>query len=402
MFRTRWFYANKGIFKGLLFIIAIFLIIAEVTYIQRVVDRLREEQLEFVRLQVSQYSQAASDESIENFSFIFDNIIRRINVPVILSSPDGIPANHMRIDEIEQPPYSQENLAELKELMAAMDAENPPVPIMWESNVISMIHFGDSELIRQLNWLPVIQAVMVGLFILLGFIGFNNIRKSEQRFIWVGMAKETAHQLGTPISSLSGWTELLAQSDKDNKNSEVISEMSHDIDRLTRVAQRFSQIGSNTGHSEQNVAEILNSVAEYFRRRLPQLGKSVEIHEKFRVDAVSVVNRDLIEWTIENLIKNGLDAIEGNEGSITITLDTDSRGKFTLIDIADTGKGMTKKHANQVFKPGFSTKKRGWGLGLNLSRRIIEDYHGGKLFIKSTRPDGGTTMRIMLRNRNRT
>jgi len=376
----RWFYANKSVFKGLLFIIATLLIIAEVRYIQEIVKRLREDQREIVELSVSLYPSIAEIEEEENFSFLFDNVIRKINVPVIVSSPEGEPNFHARINDIKPPPYSPETIAMLKDMMAEMDKENSPKEILYGSEVINLIHFGDSELIKQLNWLPVVQVVTAGMFIRLG-----------------GMAKETAHQLGTPISSLSGWTELLKQPQTEESRQKIIAEISHDIDRLSKVAQRFSQIGSNSGHHTCEVNRALHETVEYFRRRLPQSGKAIIIEEDYRITAECTLNRDLFEWTVENLIKNGLDAIEKETGTITISLDAHPNGKWIIVDVTDTGKGITKQHLQQIFKPGFSTKKRGWGLGLNLAKRIAEDYHKGKLFVKSTGADKGTTMRLLLK-----
>jgi len=396
MIKARWFYTYKSTFKGLLFILAMGLIVLEVWYIQSVVRKLREEQQEIVRFYAGLYSKVAEAEALENFSFLFDNIIKKINISVILSSPDGEPLSHDRIAGIEGPPYSPGTVNRLRDMITEMDEENPPIEIAYNTQVMSLIHYGDSALIKQLNWLPVVQVFMVGLFILLGFIGFNNIRRSEQRFIWVGMAKETAHQLGTPISSLIGWIELLKQKQSIQKADEIIEEMAGDTNRMVKVAQRFSQIGSSTDYAEYDISVVLHDIVQYFKRRLPRLKDTAVIEEQYKVAAMCWINKDLFEWSVENLIKNSLDAVENSAGIVTITLDAVEGGKKFFIDISDTGKGMTKKQQNQIFKPGFSTKKRGWGLGLTLAKRIIEDYHNGKLYVKNTKVNEGTTMRILL------
>ena len=279
--------------------------------------------------------------------------------------------------------------------MREMDAENPPIEIVVEDSfVVNMIHYGDSTLIKWMNWLPVVQILMVGAFILVGFMGFNNIRRSEQRYIWIGMAKETAHQLGTPISALYGWLELLKDVRDPERLKEIGDEMLKDVLRLSTVAQRFSQIGSVTEFEDADLTKILSETVHYFKRRIPQNVKSVTFAEDYACSVVCRINSDLFEWTIENLIKNALDAVGAGEGMITVSLTCS--GDMTYVDVTDTGKGMTKKEQRQIFKPGYSTKKRGWGLGLNLAKRIIEDHHNGELTIKQSRINEGTTMRISL------
>ncbi|MFC1729248.1 ATP-binding protein [candidate division KSB1 bacterium] len=396
MAKTRWFYTNKGTFKGLLFVIALILVVSEVWYIQVLVRKLREDQRQIVQLYIQQYQKVFESGPTENLSFLFDTIIRNIPIPAIVSSSDGEPLYHAGIDGIEEP-YSQESRARLLDMIGEMDSENPPIEIMHDSTVVNMFHYGDSALIQQLNWLPAVQVIMVGLLIMLGFIGFNNIRRSEQRFIWIGMAKETAHQLGTPISALGGWLELLKQNRSGDTRTDILSEMSKDVSRMTKVAQRFSQIGSSSDYVECELSEVLHDIAEYFRFRLPQTGKAVTIEENYQEKAVCRINRDLFEWAVENLVKNGLDAIENGRGSITMTLSRQQKDGWIVIDIADTGKGMTKKQIQQIFKPGFSTKKRGWGLGLNLTKRIVEDFHNGRLLVLSSKTDEGTVMRIMIK-----
>lgn len=401
MSKARWFYTYKGTFKGLLFVIALLIIVAQVWYAQSIVRQLREDQRKVVEMSASLYSSVAESDSTADYNILLDEVITRIHIPVILTTPDGEPQAHKIEGISDTAPFLPETIEKLKKIMAAMEKENPPIPIIYEptATVLNYLYYGDSEMITLLNWLPFIEISMVGLFILLGFIGFNSIRRSEQRFIWVGMAKETAHQLGTPISSLIGWIEMLKQSKPPGKTGEVITEMDSDASRLTKVAQRFSQIGTDSELTNQDIILVLKEITQYFRKRLPQLGKSVTIYEEYPVEAVCQINRDLFEWAVENLVKNGLDAIENGTGNITIKLERQGDGKWYIIDISDTGKGMTKQQQKQIFKPGFSTKMRGWGLGLNLAKRIIEDYHKGRLLLKSTKLNEGTTMRIMLKGR---
>jgi signal transduction histidine kinase len=242
-----------------------------------------------------------------------------------------------------------------------------------------------------------VEISAIGLFLLISYLGFRSIKKSEQQFIWVGMAKETAHQLGTPLSSLMGWTELIkADLSKDNLNK-TIPEMENDIMRLYKVAARFSQIGSQAELKKQDIITILSEVVNYFRRRLPQMGKKIDIIESYSKVAKVYMNKDLFEWVIENLIKNSLDAIEKEKGVIEISVGMlDDKSKKIFIDVRDNGKGINLQNRRRIFRPGYSTKKRGWGLGLNLSKRIIEEYHHGKLMIKDTKIGEGTCMRISI------
>jgi len=394
---TRLFYTYKSTFKGLLFVIALLIIVAQVWYAQSIVKRLREDQRKVVEMSASLYSSVAESDSTADFNILLDKVITRIDIPVILTSTDGEPQAYKIEGISDTAPFLPETVKKLKKIMAAMGKENDPIPIMYKSMVLNYLHYGDSEMITLMNWLPFIETSMVGLFILLGFVGFNSIRRSEQRFIWVGMAKETAHQLGTPISSLIGWIEMLKQSQPTGKIGEVINEMDSDASRLTKVAQRFSQIGTDSEFANKDIVLILKEITQYFRKRLPQLGKSVTIYEEYPPEAVCQINCDLFEWAVENLIKNGLDAIGNGTGAITVKLEKQSNGRWYVIDISDTGKGMTKQQQKQIFKPGFTTKMRGWGLGLNLAKRIIEDYHKGRLLLKSTILNEGTTMRIMLK-----
>ncbi len=278
-----------------------------------------------------------------------------------------------------------------------MDSDNPPIPIKYQGNVLGYYHYGVSPVIKQLRWLPYIEITAALLFIILGYLGFSQIKKSEQRNIWVGMAKETAHQLGTPISSISGWLEILKV---DRKNLEkAVREINTDVLRLTKVAARFSQIGSVPSLKKTNVISILNNTIQYFRKRLPQFDKTIAIEEIYKIQTEIRINAELFEWVIENLIKNAIDAIDDKKGKIDITLDRLNDGQQVYIDISDNGKGIMPRDRKNVFKPGFSTKKRGWGLGLSLAKRIIEDYHGGKLYVKESRLGEGTTFRIVLNDK---
>jgi len=389
------FQRYKGRFKGLLFVFAIIIIFLMFLYTDKIVNKLRENSREILELNSRFIAKVAEkDISGNELNFVFDQIIRKINFPIVITDLNGEPT-HWKGVNIDPLDRSQKNLEKLKKIVQKMDSESEPIPLKYEGRVFNYIHYGDSKLIRSLQWLPYIEIIAIGLFILIGFIGFNNIRKSEERLLWVGMAKETAHQLGTPISSLMGWQEIIKQR-KGNITEKMLTEMEKDLNRLNKVAQRFSRIGSNTGYSRQDVREILRDTVIYFKNRLPQYGKKVDIEESYSEVPLVKINRDLIEWSIENLIKNSLDALKPEGGKIKISVQPISQDKGIIIDIEDNGKGIPKSDRKKIFNPGFSTKVRGWGLGLNLAKRIVEDYHRGKLFLKKSKVGAGTTMSMVL------
>lgn len=237
----------------------------------------------------------------------------------------------------------------------------------------------------------------MALFIFIGYMAFSSIRRSEESRVWVGMAKEAAHQLGTPLSSLFAWLEIL----KINKNipesiESTVSEMKSDLDRLNKITTRFSKIGSAPENRLMDIAAFIDNVCQYFERRLPHLGKKIEIIKNLEFNTYfASLNDELFEWVIENLLKNAAEAIEDRNGTVLISVYKNVRKKI-VISVKDDGKGMTSKIKRQVFYPGFTTKKRGWGLGLSLSKRIIEDYHNGKIYIKESLPGKGTTFIIEL------
>jgi signal transduction histidine kinase len=399
-------YRGAGRFKGFLFITAMTIILVLLWYTQEIVNGLRKEARQILLFYTELYARAASEASDEALNFIFDQIIKRTDFPIIQSDVEGEPTAWKGIDIPPDSVVSPSARTQVRKMMAAMRREIEPIPLTYEDpatgnrHVLGYLIYGDSRFIKQLQLLPYVEIGVVGLFILVGFLGFNSIRRNEQRLIWVGMAKETAHQLGTPISSLLGWIELLRTQISAQNGERTLNEMQRDVERLSKVASRFSQIGSQADLKEQELLPILDDVVKYFRRRLPQMGKEVRIeiiNENPTAIRPAPINRDLFEWVIENLIKNSLDAIEKPRGEILLELKPVTNGKHHItLDINDNGRGIDPAIRKNIFKPGFSTKKRGWGLGLSLAKRIIEDYHHGKLFLKETRIGEGTTMRIVL------
>ncbi len=390
-------YMFSGTLRGIFFILLLISILGLILYIQRLVDDLRHSARDVVEFYAVTVQRIASDiEAPEGLGWFFENVMKRTNFPLILADTDGNPSSWKGIN-VPEKDRSPEALKEVRKILQAMKRENEPVPITYNSQVLSYLYYGDSTLITRLRYLPYLTFSGLGILMFAAFWGFSSIKRSEQRFIWVGMAKETAHQLGTPISSLLGWLEIL----KSRKNSaaelkKIFTDMESDVRRLEKVAARFSQIGSEANLEPQDIHVALREVANYFRRRLPQSGKQITLQENFSKTRMVPINKELFEWAIENLLKNSIDAVKGKNGVIEITTGVIPNSKKIYIDIRDNGVGIPAKRRRDVFKAGYSTKKRGWGLGLNFAQRIIEDYHGGKLMIKETHLGKGTTMRIIL------
>ena len=396
-------YRYAGRLKIFLFVTAVAIILGLLWHSHQIVTGLRAEARNILLFYAQFYARAANEADDTSLNFIFDQIIKRTEFPIILAGADGEPSGWKGIDVPSDSVHSPQARQEVREIMAAMKREVSPIPITYQnpvtgkSDTLNYLFYGDSKRIKQLQWLPYLEISVVGLFVLIGFFGFNSIRRGEQQFIWVGMAKETAHQLGTPISSLLGWIELLREQTGANGAHVTITEMQRDVERLSKVASRFSQIGSRADLKEQDVAVLAEEVAKYFRSRLPQMRREVTITVQNGQAPAVPMNRDLFEWVLENLVRNALDAIETPKGAIRIDIrPAPDKPARVIIDVQDNGRGIEPADRKNIFRPGFSTKKRGWGLGLSLAKRIVEEYHHGKLYIKESRVGEGTTMRVVL------
>lgn len=315
-------------------------------------------------------------------SFNRDLINNEGLVPVLLIDMKKDSVIGTNIDEY------QKGVKTLKETIASLSSANTPIKITFGETQEITLYYGNSPELRQLQFFPYIQFILIGLFIFIGYLVFSTFRKAEQNQVWAGMAKETAHQLGTPLSSLMAWIEFL---ETQNIDPNVLGEMQKDIDRLSRVTDRFSKIGSGSKLEDTDLYETVEQTLNYLK---PRISDKVELQLEQWTDSVPVFhNRPLLEWVIENICKNAVDAMEGN-GSIRIRIS--KQDNLVSIDIKDSGKGIPAKQFKTVFQPGFSTKKRGWGLGLSLVKRIIESYHKGKVFVLESIPGEGTTFRISL------
>lgn len=318
-------------------------------------------------------------------SFISETVVNTASVPVLLTNSTQDSA--IAFGNIDSSIVGNER--SLDEKIAEMEAENEPIEVRLGSESRSYVYYQGSWVLTQLEYYPYVQFTVIGLFLLIGYLLFSSFRKAEQNQVWLGMAKETAHQLGTPLSSLMAWMELLKARDID---PEMIGELQKDVDRLGTITDRFSKIGSNPELKEEELGQVLEELISYLRSRTSQrvryeLDLTDDAHLKVPI------NKALFGWVIENLCRNAVDAMEG-EGVIRIHMQ--EAADQIYVDISDTGKGIPSGKQRTVFEPGFTSKELGWGLGLSLTKRIIEHYHGGKIFVKSSEPGAGSTFRIVL------
>ena len=272
-----------------------------------------------------------------------------------------------------------------------------PIYLRDDTNmIIGKIYYTDSKILTLLKYYPILQFFLISFFIGFGYLGFSSARRSEQNRVWVGMAKETAHQLGTPIAAILGWIEhLRASHEEDEMTQEVVNELQHDVDRLSLVADRFSKIGSDPELVPTNMYEAIDRCRIYMQKRAPRkVVFNFPVLESPPQYAGVKMNNHLFDWVVENLLRNAIDALDEGKGVLSAAIYEESH--WVCVDISDTGQGIPNNKFNTVFQPGFTTKKRGWGLGLSLARRIIENYHGGKIFVKESALGKGTTFCIKL------
>ena len=375
---------------GLLFF-GLALMAGAIFYSNSIVSQLRDDNRQIVTVYSRIIANTINEESDANLGFVFDEIIKKVQFPIVYTDKLNTPLYARNIDQ-------NKNKDEMLNLIKSMDKNNKPIPIEYYDSgsnskmVLGYLHFGDSILVQRLEWLPYLEILIVLMFVVVGFLGFNSIRENEKRLIWVGMARETAHQLGTPISAMIGWIDRINSHPKESKN--IAKEMRSDMMRLEQIADRFSQMGSQSPLDKLSVTQLINEQAKYLRKRIPLLDRDIELEIKI-IDEISIMgNSVLLGWVLENLIRNGIDSINKENGKVQIIVR--AMNEFGCIYIKDNGKGINKKDWKNVFKPGFSSKKRGWGLGLSLVQRIIEEIHRGSIFVKSSSASDGTVFQIKL------
>ncbi|HWB62565.1 MAG TPA: HAMP domain-containing sensor histidine kinase, partial [Chitinophagales bacterium] len=323
------------------------------------------------------------NDLVENF--ISEVVVNTASTPVILTDDK---LNVIAFGNIDSSKMQSQDFV-LKRIKKMQSAHEPVIVDLGEG-VLRYIYYDDSDTLKQLRIFPFVQLGIFTAFLLLSYLAFSNARKAEQNLVWVGMAKETAHQLGTPISSLEGWVEYLREMGDFSGKENIINELESDISRLSLVAERFSKIGSVPQLISENVKACMERNVSYMRRRAS--GK-VQMTVDCPDELTFKINAQLFDWVLENLLKNALDAMNG-EGKIAIHVTGNTRQ--VVIDVTDSGKGIPKNKFDTIFEPGYSTKRRGWGLGLSLTRRIVQEYHHGRIFVKSSEIDKGTTFRIII------
>lgn len=375
--------------RSLLAIVAIAIVTGTVFYSQYLAKKIAADERKKVNVWVQSLKTRAA--TTEESALALTNIITSENkdIPIIETDENDNPSGAgLNLDTTlikTDTNYLRNKVAEFKKENEAIAVEINKDPL-----IINKYYYGDSELLKEVRYYPIIQLIIVALFIIITLIAISTRNKSTQNQVWAGMAKETAHQLGTPLTSLQGWVEMLKEIPGMEK---IVPEMSKDVDRLKLVSDRFGKIGS-TPQLELNdiVAQVENMVAYIKRRATEKVVFSIDSNNEKEIKAM--INGPLFDWVIENLLKNGLDAMEG-KGNISIHIKNETAQ--VIVDVTDSGKGISKQNIAKVFKPGFTTKKRGWGLGLTLCKRIIEQYHKGELFVKHSEPGKGTTFRIVLK-----
>jgi len=393
------FYRNKSKFKWVILIVSIIISAVSIYYTNILVDKLKHREQKLISLYANTLEYVANQPSNSDFNFIFEEIIvSNKSIPVIVTDEIGRPVQFRNIPKAERAGSKPEREKILREELAKMEAVHEPILITLrtDGNIsgYQIIYYKNSLMLSQLKYYPIVQLLIIAIFGLITFLIFNYSKSSEQDRVWVGMAKETAHQLGTPLSSLMAWVEYL-KADETMQNKEMIFELEKDIERLNMITSRFSNIGSEPLLESTNVYDVVNNTIEYLKKRVStKVEFTITTFPNRELEAN--LNTALFEWVIENICKNAVDAMVG-EGKINIKILKANEG-HTVIDISDTGKGISKSKIQKIFEPGFSTKKRGWGLGLTLVKRIIESYHRGKIYVKSSDPNNGTTFRISLKS----
>ncbi|HXL15239.1 MAG TPA: HAMP domain-containing sensor histidine kinase [Methylomirabilota bacterium] len=404
-------------YKVFLFLAVVALVAALVLHSNYLISRLNNETQSLCTVLARFFAvstfQAAEDPAL---TLIFRDVVGNINFPLILTDTRGIPRawKLIGIPPSAVPDSVLERAArtgvvppivkKIQERAAKLDKRHPPIEVERlgiASVVLGYVHYGEPPLVGQLRWVPYIEFGVILVLLLSGFVGFRAIMTAEQRSLWAALAKETAHQLGTPLSSLLGWSahlrEAAVSGDTAPERIEAIAaEIDLDLDRLNKVASRFGQVGATPALREGDLTETVAGVVSYFRHRLPHLGGEMEIVERYEPIPRVAYHQELTEWVVENLIRNAIDASDKPRGTIEVALKWRRERREVELVVSDNGRGMTAAERRRAFTPGYSTKRRGWGLGLALARRVVREYHRGRISIVESAPGQGTTVAVAL------
>jgi nitrogen-specific signal transduction histidine kinase len=377
-------FRHKTLWKLFLLLFAVLIGMGSLIYTGNLVSKLKVEERKNIGLWSEATRLVSLSDTSQNVEFLSSIIDNNNTVPVILTdeSDSIIAVRNFDAERIGDSKYLKKNLKKIKE-------KNKPIIINLENDHYNLIYYKDSIILTMLIFYPYVQLGIIILFILVSYLAFRSSRKADQNQVWVGMSKETAHQLGTPTSSLAGWIEILQQK---YPEISITRELARDVERLEKVTERFSRIGSKPSLANDNIVAIISRTVDYLKSRTSSKVRFINDYS-INNEVVVPVNSALFEWVIENVSKNAIDAMEGS-GEIIIRI-TETE-KNALIDITDTGKGIPKSAFNKIFNPGFTTKLRGWGLGLSLAKRIIEEYHNGRIFVRHSEVGKGSCIRIVM------
>ncbi len=402
--------------RVLLFLAAVLFMVALVAHSNYVIGRLNEE----TRIQctvLARFFAVATFEAAQEpmLQPIYRDVVRNINFPVVLTDTKGIPRawRHVGIPadtvpdsliaRAESTGVIAPPIQRVLDVVVALDRVNRPIEIvrLGHPGVLGYVHYGEPPLVSRLRWIPYFEFAAVLALLFVGFFGWRSIQAGEQRSLWAALAKETAHQLGTPLSSLFGWVGLLREQTSGRapapgRVEEIVEEMERDLERLDTIASRFAQVGSAPALEPGDLVAIVSRTVGYFRRRLPQLGTTVAIEESYEPVPRVALHPALMEWVVENLLKNALDASDKPQGTIRVAVSWRREARAVALSVADNGRGMSPEERRHAFDTGFTTKRRGWGLGLALARRVVREYHRGSIAIAETAPGAGTTVVVSL------
>jgi two-component sensor histidine kinase len=379
-------YRNKIFWKAFIIISATLIGCISLYYTNELARSVAAEEQKRMQIWAEATQQMAISENEKEISFCLEIIKGNTTIPVIMTDNDSVVVS---VRNVADSAKIYDDFAYSRKRVAEMAVKHDPIVIDLPGNQKNFIYYDDSTVLKQLAHFPFIQMSIIGIFLIVAYLAFSSSRKAEQNKVWIGMSKETAHQLGTPISSLMAWIEILKQ---DESNASYVAEMQKDIDRLRMIADRFSKIGSLPTLQPCNLSEAIETAVGYMRTRVSS-NVTLDVKDSTSRNVMVRLNTSLFNWVVENMIKNAIDAMEG-KGCITIKLN--ETPKYAEILMTDTGKGLAKNQFKAIFSPGYTTKDRGWGLGLSLTQRIVKDYHRGKIMVQSSEIGVGTTFKILL------
>ena len=377
-------YQTNQILKFVFIAVAMIIVIASGIFTNRLAEKLSGEETKKIEIWAEATRQLVLADENTDMNFLLGIIEGNTTIPVIMTDENDRMLQHrnIKVPKSNEESFFNKKIANLKEV-------RPPIVVKLDADTRQYIYYDESSLLKRLHIFPYVQLGIIIVFLIIVILVFSSTKKAEQNQVWVGLSKETAHQLGTPISSLLAWTELLKLRHEDDK---LINDMEKDVRRLSIIAERFSKIGSKPDLKKTDLTEAMNNAVSYMKNRSSNK-VNITLHYPENELIAVPLNVPLFEWVIENLCKNAIDAMNGS-GKIDISVKKNAKDVF--IDVKDSGKGMDRNMYKAIFTPGFTTKERGWGLGLSLAKRIIEEYHRGKIFVKQSELGIGTIFRIIL------